>query len=67
MKRGEASPGGDRGHAGSKTAGSGVESDDIPIGPFPTWGRLYLTVLAYGIILIVILLLLTRLLDPGTP
>jgi hypothetical protein len=36
------------------------------IGPFSSWGRLYAVVLLYGVAMILLLLLLTRLLDPGT-
>ncbi|MFC1660337.1 hypothetical protein ACFL3S_02575 [Gemmatimonadota bacterium] len=38
-----------------------------PIGPFATWGRLYAVVLFYGVSVILLLLFLTRVLDPGTP
>lgn len=44
-----------------------AEETKGPIGPFPTWGRLYTTVIVYGVGLILVLWVLTRLLDPGTP
>lgn len=46
---------------------SKAEETTGPIGPFPTWGRLYTTVIVYGVGLILVLVILTRLLDPGTP
>lgn len=41
--------------------------DEGPVGPFPSWSWLYGVVVAYGLLVIVVLTLLTRLLDPGTP
>jgi hypothetical protein len=45
-----------------------IQDDSVgPIGPFPTWKSLYATVVVFGIGLILVLLALTRALDPGTP
>jgi hypothetical protein len=53
--------------AATESAPAKETEPEDPIGPFPTWGRLYATVFIYGAILILILLILTRVLDPGTP
>jgi hypothetical protein len=55
--------------SGQTPGGSASVQDDSagPIGPFPTWKSLYTTVVIFGIGLILVLLVLTRLLDPGTP
>jgi hypothetical protein len=39
--------------------------DEGPIGPFSTWAGLYLAVILYGIGMILLLLFLTRVLEPG--
>ena len=54
--------------AGDVLAGGregGISEEDGPVGPFPSWRWLYGTVVAWGILLIGLLTLLTRLLDPG--
>lgn len=38
--------------------------DGGPVGPFPSWGWVYAAVLAYGVLMILFLLVLTRLLTP---
>ncbi len=38
-----------------------------PVGPFPSWSWVYGTVLVYGVLVIGLLTLFTRLLDPGIP
>jgi len=53
--------------AATESAAAKQTEPEGPIGPFPTWGRLYATVLVYGVVLILILLFLTRVLDPGIP
>ena len=47
--------------------GPGERDEGEPIGPFATWRHLYIVVLTYGVALILLLLFLTRVLDPGTP
>lgn len=42
------------------------EEEEGRVGPFPSWKWVYGTVLVYGTIVIGILWILTRLLDPGT-
>jgi hypothetical protein len=42
----------------------GAESDE-PVGPFSSWRVLYALVVLYGIGMIILLLVLTWLLDPG--
>ncbi len=37
-----------------------------PVGPFASWRWVYGTVLLYGVLVIGLLALLTRILDPGT-
>jgi hypothetical protein len=37
-----------------------------PIGPFPSWGWVYGTVLLYGTLMILALWILTQVLDPGS-
>ena len=54
-----------RAEAPRATGATGAE-DDGPVGPFPSWGWLYGVVLAYGVLVILLLILLSRLLDPGT-
>ena len=44
----------------------GRDGDEGPVGPFPSWSRLYWTVLAYGVLVILLLIVLGNLLDPGT-
>lgn len=41
------------------------DEDRGPVGPFPSWGWVYGTVLVYGLLVIVVLWILTGLLDPG--
>lgn len=43
-----------------------VKPDEAgPIGVFPNWRWVYTTVVVYGVLVILALLLLTRVLDPG--
>ena len=42
-----------------------AREDRGPIGPFPNWPWVYGTVLAYGVLMILFLWILTRVLDPG--
>jgi len=35
------------------------------VGPFPSWGWVYGTVVTYGVLMILFLWVLTRVLDPG--
>jgi len=46
-----------------------VEPDDggEPIGPFPTWGALYTTVLIWAAVLVALLYVFTRVFDKGVP
>lgn len=44
---------------------AGVE--DEPGGLFPSWGWLYAVVVVYGVLVIAALLVLSQLLDPGSP
>lgn len=37
-----------------------------PVGPFPNWTWVYGTVIVYGILVIGLLVILTRVLDPGS-
>ena len=43
----------------------GGREDRERVGPFPSWGWLYAVVVVYGALVIGLLTLLTRLLDPG--
>jgi len=46
--------------------GEGVpDGEEGPVGPFPSWGWVYGTVLVYGAAVILGLWILTRALDPG--
>jgi hypothetical protein len=49
---------------GPEPAGGPV--DEERIGPFSTWGRLYATVIVYGVLVILLLALFTFILSPGT-
>ena len=51
---------------GRDRAGSTNAESDGPVGPFSSWRQMYAVVLVYGVGLILLLLLLTWLLDPGT-
>ena len=42
----------------------GDPEDQGPVGPFPSWKWVYGTVLGYGALVIIVLWILTRLLDP---
>jgi hypothetical protein len=54
------------GESPSRMGEAGVpQRDDGPIGPFPSWGWVYGTVLVYGVVVIGILTLLTRILSVG--
>jgi len=41
------------------------QDDEGPVGPFPGWKALYWTVVVYGVVVIGILTLLTRVLSHG--
>ena len=44
-----------------------VKPDEAgPIGMFPNWRWVYTTVVVYGVLVILALLVLTRVLDPGS-
>lgn len=59
---------GGRGGGGGGTVRSGASGDDDsgPVGPFPSWGALYGTVVAWALTLIVLLYLFTVFLNVGT-
>ncbi len=61
-------PEGGRGHgavAGPDERTETAPVDEAPGGPFPSWRAVYLAVLVYGFLMILFLLVLTRILDPG--
>ena len=52
------------GHATGEVSGNvGETDDDGRVGPFPNWTWVYSTVVVYGVLVIVALLILTRLLN----
>lgn len=44
-----------------------AQDEGEPIGIFPTWRRLYATVIVYWVLLVAVLYTLTLLLDAGRP
>jgi hypothetical protein len=51
---------------GTGQAGPRQDEDGGPIGIFPTWSWVYGTVLVYGALVILVLWVLSRVLDPGS-
>jgi hypothetical protein len=49
----------------SPPPGDKRDEDEGPVGIFPSWRWVYGTVLVYGSLMILVLWLLTRLLDPA--
>lgn len=61
-------PGLEDGHGpvrGDPDAVRGHDEDLGPVGLFPSWRWVYGTVLVYGALMILVLWVLTRVLDPG--
>jgi len=52
--------------AGREVPIVGDGEDRGPVGPFPSWSWVYGTVLVYGALVIIVLWILTRLLDPAS-
>jgi len=57
---------------GGSLGGEGASDDSVEgsgrerVGPFPSWGWVYGTLIVYGVLMLGVLTVLTWVLDPGT-